>query len=130
MTSEALYEQSRNLHHQTKKELEDRTAAVNKLSEEKATLYAQLKHTREKLDNQLNDILRLREQFRLEFTGIAQKILDDNSRKFTDNNEQQMRQILEPLKVNISEFKQKVEETYDKESKERFSLGKEVQRLI
>jgi DNA recombination protein RmuC len=32
--------------------------------------------------------------------------------------------------LNINEFKQKVEDTYDKESKERFSLGKEVHRLI
>ncbi len=102
----------------------------NKVNEEKATVYAQLKHTREKLDNQQNDILRLREQFRLEFTEIAHKILDDNSKKFTESNELKMKQILEPLKLNIHEFKQKVEETYDKESKERFSLGREVQRLI
>ncbi len=95
-----------------------------------ATLTAQLKYTREKLDNQHNDILRLREQFRLEFSELAQKILDDNSKKFTASNEEKIRQILDPLKNNLSEFKQKVEETYDKESKERFSLEKEVKRLI
>jgi len=75
-------------------------------------------------------ILRLREQFRLEFSELAQKILDDNSKKFTASNEEKIRQILDPLKNNLSEFKQKVEETYDKESKERFSLEKEVKRLI
>ncbi len=95
-----------------------------------ATLTAQLKYTREKLDNQHNDILRLREQFRLEFSELAQKILDDNSKKFTASNEEKIKQILDPLKNNLSEFKLKVEETYDKESKERFSLEKEVKRLI
>lgn len=103
---------------------------LNKANEEKAALYEKLRNTREKLDNQQNDILRLREQFRLEFSELAQKILDDNSKKFADSNEQKIRQILEPLKNNINDFKQKVEETYDKESKERFSLGKEVHRLI
>ncbi len=95
-----------------------------------AALTAQLKFTREKLDNQHNDILRLREQFRLEFSELAQKILDDNSKKFTASNEEKIKQILDPLKNNLTEFKQKVEETYDKESKERFSLEKEVKKLI
>lgn len=130
MTSEALYGQNLQTLAQTKIELGETTSLFNKVNEDKAALYAQLKYTREKLDNQQNDILRLREQFRLEFTEIAHKILDDNSKKFTESNEQKIKQILEPLKLNIHEFKQKVEDTYDKESKERFSLGKEVQRLI
>ncbi len=130
MTSEALHEQGRQALEQTKADLNETAYLYNKVNEDKATMYAQLKHTREKLDNQQNDILRLREQFRLEFTGIAHKILDENSRKFSESNEQKMKQILEPLKLNITEFKLKVEETYDRESKERFSLGKEVQRLI
>lgn len=41
-----------------------------------------------------------------------------------------MSAILTPLKTQLVDFKQKVEDTYDKESKERFSLGKEVERLI
>jgi DNA recombination protein RmuC len=130
MRAEALHQQSQERVAQIQHQYSEVTASLNKVNEEKATLYAQLKHTREKLDNQQNDILRLREQFRLEFSELAQKILDDNSKKFTESNEQKIQQILEPLKLNISEFKQKVEDTYDKESKERFSLGKEVQRLI
>jgi DNA recombination protein RmuC len=41
-----------------------------------------------------------------------------------------MKAILDPLKDDLGIFKQKVEETYDKESKERFSLGKEIERLV
>jgi DNA recombination protein RmuC len=128
--SHALHEQAQLMVAQMEQQLGERTALLSKANEDKATLYAQLKHSREKLDNQQKDILRLREQFRLEFSELAQKILDDNSKKFAETNEQKIRQILEPLKNNINEFKQKVEETYDKESKERFSLGREVHRLI
>jgi DNA recombination protein RmuC len=130
MRAEALYQQVQQTTAQIESQKNETSALLNKANEDKATLYAQLKHTREKLDNQQNDILRLREQFRLEFSELAQKILDDNSKKFAESNEEKIKQILEPLKLNISEFKQKVEDTYDKESKERFSLGKEVQRLI
>jgi len=41
-----------------------------------------------------------------------------------------MRAILNPLKSELLEFKKKIDDTYDKESKERFTLGKEVQRLV
>ena len=128
--ADALHKQVKEQYDILTNQLEERYMQLNKANEDKATLYAQLKSNREKLDNQQNDILRLREQFKLEFSELAQKILDDNSRKFSESNEQSIRQILEPLKTNITEFKQKVEDTYDKESKERFSLGKEVQRLI
>ena len=128
--ADALHKQLKEQYDQLHLQLNERYTQLNKANEDKATLYAQLKSNREKLDNQQNDILRLREQFKLEFSELAQKILDENSKKFSESNEQRIRQILEPLKTNITEFKQKVEETYDKESKERFSLGKEVQRLI
>ncbi len=128
--ADALHKQLKEQHEQLNLQLNERYTQLNKANEDKATLYAQLKSNREKLDNQQNDILRLREQFKLEFSELAQKILDDNSKKFSESNEQSIRQILEPLKTNITEFKQKVEDTYDKESKERFSLGREVQRLI
>jgi len=39
-------------------------------------------------------------------------------------------EILAPLKNDLGDFKKKVEETYEKESKERFSLGKEIDRLV
>ena len=95
-----------------------------------ANLTAQLKYNREKLDNQQNDMLRIREQLKHEFNELSQKIIEEQSKKFTLSNEEKIKQILDPLKTNLAEFKLKVEETYDKESKERFSLGKEVHKLI
>ena len=41
-----------------------------------------------------------------------------------------MDSILKTLSDNIESFKKKVEETYDKESKERFSLGDRVKELL
>jgi len=41
-----------------------------------------------------------------------------------------MTEILAPLKTELGAFKKKVEETYEKESKERFSLGREIDRLV
>jgi len=84
----------------------------------------------EKLLRQKEELNQIGESFKFEFKNLAQNILEEKTQKFTEVNEQKMKAILDPLKNELGTFKQKVEETYDKESKERFSLGKEIERLV
>lgn len=73
---------------------------------------------------------KLNEQLKLEFAEIARRIMTDQSNHLSAKSEEKLGELLKPLKTEIGEFKKKVEETYDKESKERFSLGKEIDRLV
>ena len=84
----------------------------------------------EKLELQKAELEMIGNQFKHEFKNLAQSILEEKTEKFTAVNEEKMNALITPLKAQLGEFKQKVEDTYDKESKERFSLGREVQRLI
>jgi DNA recombination protein RmuC len=84
----------------------------------------------EKLAQQKDELTQIGEKFKFEFKNLAQNILEEKTQKFTEVNEQKMKAILDPLKNDLGIFKKKVEETYDKESKERFSLGKEIERLV
>ncbi len=84
----------------------------------------------EKLELQKSELEMIGSRFQHEFKNLAQTILEEKSARFTALNEEKMNALISPLKNQLGEFKQKVEETYDKESKERFSLGREVQRLI
>jgi DNA recombination protein RmuC len=83
----------------------------------------------EKLQTQKEEMDAMGKKFNTEFENIANKILDTKSEKFTELNKVNLKTILEPLGKNITEFKTKVEEVYDKESKERFSLGEKVNEL-
>jgi DNA recombination protein RmuC len=94
-----------------------------------ATALADNKALNEKLATQKQEMEELGKKFNLEFENIANKILETKSAKFTEQNKEQLKGILEPLGENIKEFKSKVEEVYDKESKERFSLGEKVKNL-
>jgi DNA recombination protein RmuC len=105
-----------------KKELSD-TSQV--LATSKATNEA----LNEKLQTQKDEIEALGKKFNTEFENIANKILETKTEKFTELNKTNLKTILEPLGKNITEFKTKVEEVYDKESKERFSLGEKVKEL-
>jgi DNA recombination protein RmuC len=95
-----------------------------------AILQTQLESAHEKLTGQKQELESIGEKFRFEFRNLAQGILDEKTAKFTQVNEEKMKAILDPLKTELVDFKKKVDDTYDKESKERFTLGKEVQRLI
>lgn len=105
-----------------KKELSDTNQAL-------ATSKATNEALNEKLQTQKDEIEALGKKFNTEFENIANKILDTKTEKFIELNKTNLKTILEPLGKNITEFKTKVEEVYDKESKERFSLGEKVKEL-
>lgn len=73
---------------------------------------------------------KISEQLKLEIEALADRVMKANSHEMAQKNEAKIGEILKPLQTELGEFKKKVEETYDKESKERFSLGKEIERLV
>ncbi|MCE3255008.1 MAG: hypothetical protein K0R25_502 [Rickettsiaceae bacterium] len=121
-------------------------------SEEKNSLlnkfYEELKKTNLQQQNEINflnkevakasainsslkeEILAIQQASRLEFSNIANKILDEKSEKFTQTNKANIDGILKPLGESIEAFKKKVEDTYDRESKQRFSLDEKIKELI
>ena len=112
-----------------KLELKTKTEEYNELNKITASLTANNRAIEEKLDTQKGEMEELRKQFNLEFEHIASKILDDKSIKFTKLNQDNLTGILKPLGENIELFRQKVEDVYINEAKERFSLGEEVKKL-
>ncbi|MBV1777028.1 DNA recombination protein RmuC [Burkholderiaceae bacterium DAT-1] len=117
-------------------ELQQTTQRANQLEQVLSSLkaqHAELQAMRDADQRQFEEKLALlrdaREQMGAQFHQLATQILDEKSKKFTEQNQQQLGGLLAPLQERIKEFQQKVEETYDKESKERFSLANEVKKL-
>ncbi|MCG2792969.1 MAG: DNA recombination protein RmuC [Weeksellaceae bacterium] len=114
-------------------ELAKEISSIQKNKEEllsaNATLFANYKNMQENLEKQKEDFVKLQETSRLQFEKTANQILDEKSQKFTQLNQNQLKLILEPFQEKINELKNTVNETYDKESKERFSLGEKVREL-
>lgn len=80
------------------------------------------KYLEEKLQGQKREIEEVRENFNKEFQLIADKILEQKSQKFTEQNQQNLKILLDPLGKNIEEFKKQVQESYNAEGKERHTL--------
>lgn len=102
---------------------------ANRYREQIVQLETILDQERQQTTEKLALLSESREQMTLEFKSIANEILEEKSRKFTISNRESIAEILKPLNEKIQHFEKKVEETYDRESKERFSLAKEIRSL-
>ena len=100
------------------------------LTDEKLNIVAENSVLKEKLLFQKTEIEHLHKQTTLQFENIAQRLLEEKSERFTAANKQNIDAILQPLNENIERFKKQVEETYDKESKIRFSLDERIKELM
>jgi DNA recombination protein RmuC len=83
----------------------------------------------EKLENQKTEIESLQKRLTAEFENIATKILKERSDEFSLSNHKNLSEILNPLKERIHNFEKKVDETYDKELRDKISLREEVRKL-
>ena len=90
------------------------------------TLELERSQTKEKFEFRENTEKQLSNQFKI----LADEILEEKSRKFTDQNKTNLDQILEPLKIKISEFQGKVQEVYIQEGKDRSALSEQVKQLM
>jgi DNA recombination protein RmuC len=70
-----------------------------------------------------------KEDLAVRFKNLASEILEDKSRRFAETNKQGLETLLNPLREKIGEFQVKVEQAYDKESRERLTLQGEIKRL-
>ncbi len=96
-----------------------------KLSE----LETRLEDERKNAEEKLALLQEAREQLKMEFQNVANKIFEDKSQKFTDQNRENIEGVLKPMREQLLEFKKKVEDVYDKESKDRVSLLNEIMHL-
>lgn len=114
-------------------ELKSATAEREKTLLELTSKYSaketELKHLHDRLLEQKQEIVEIREKLNVEFRNLANEILEEKTKKFTEQNKTNIDQILKPLGEKIKDFEKKVEETYDKEAQQRFSLKEEVKRL-
>jgi len=111
-------------------QIEELNLKLSELTGQVSKLTANNTFLSEKLTTQKAEIEELQKTAHLQFEKIANRLFEEKSSKFTEANKQNIETLLNPLKEDINKFKTKVEETYDRESKQRFSLEEKVKDLI
>ena len=72
---------------------------------------AEIQNLEAKNREQKEEVEKLQEKFTAEFENLANKILDEKSVKFTEQNQKNIKNILSPLQEKIQLFEKKVEES-------------------
>ncbi|MCY1331244.1 RmuC family protein [compost metagenome] len=110
-------------------ERERKDAELRRLDADRASLEAELREQRESHEQRMTDLQAARDDLRAQFAELAGKIFDEREQRFAETSQQRLGQLLDPLKERIQAFEKRVEESYQQEARERFSLGKELERL-
>ena len=95
-----------------------------------ATSQAERRNLEERLENQKEEVEKLRKQLNTEFENMANRIFQQKTEAFNRLSSETLSNLLKPFGENLKEFKHQVEEVYDKESKQRFSLEDRIKELM
>ncbi len=113
--------------------LHDEIRQITQLADDRGMELAglQIAHANlmEKLRVQKQELDELQKRLTSEFENIASRILKEKATDFSESNHTNLSRILDPLKEKISLFEKKVEETYDRELRDKISLKEEIVRL-
>ncbi len=96
-------------------------------------LNSELKVKLQEQNLSLNQQIKLLEQsekrLKVEFENLANRIFETNSKNLKTQNIESMSHILSPIKEQMNSFRKKIEDVYDKESKDRSALANELKNL-
>lgn len=110
-------------------QLEEARENATQLRTQLAGLKAELDSQREVSDEKIQLLQDAKKQLTTEFENLANRIFDDKAQRFNLNSQQSLAGTLNPLREQLTEFKKKVEEVYEKEARERTTLAAELGQL-
>lgn len=120
----------------TQQQLEEGKAIITKYQAQELALHTQLAKVETvnsnllaKLEEQRQEVAQVEDKLAVQFKNLANDLLEEKSKKFTDQNKENLEALLKPLGERIEAFEKQVEQT-NKEGLERsVALRTEIARL-
>jgi len=110
--------------------LSEKGEMILNLNNDLTSIRESFRNVKERLENDKKEMGELQKKFQTEFENVANRILDDKSRKFIEINEQNISKIIFPFRDKLSDFKKDIENLYKDESREVISLKGEIKSLM
>jgi DNA recombination protein RmuC len=128
-----LLQQEKNVHQNTTTDLNEEIKHLRNEKEKIQILLTQkqseLNNLKTKLDENKSEIEQIQSKFTKEFENLANKILEEKSSKFTLQNQENLKQILNPLQEKIQNFELRVERTNKDNIELHAALGQQLKQL-
>lgn len=112
-------------------EAAQRESVARRAAESRAAeLAARLEEQQQSAIVRYKDLEQARERMKLEFQHLAAEILDDKSKRFDQTQQQQLGQLLTPLREQLGDFRRAVNDAYEKENNARVALQTRIDDLV
>lgn len=112
-----------------REELQKSLDARQRAEQQATALGTRLQEQNHAAQEKLALLERVREDFKDKFATLANELLEEKSKKFTEQNQANLGNLLDPLREQLGDFRKRVDEVYDKESRERQLLKVEIDAL-
>lgn len=113
---------ARSVHEQLRAQLADAQSQA-------AVLKTTLDKEREAASDKLQLLQQAEQEMSLRFQKLSQDILEDKSRRFAEQNQHNLEQVLKPLREKIAGFEQQVKSAYELETRDRVALKEQIAQL-
>jgi len=111
-------------------EREEKNEIVIELTRQLSEKKADLANLEIRLKDNKSELEKIQEKFSTEFKNLANEILEEKTKKFTEQNKTNLDEILKPLSERIKDFEKKVNDTYNNESQQRSAMKEQIRILV
>ena len=109
--------------------LEEKEAAILALEKQRSELQTRLQEEREQSRARLAELKEAREAMQKEFKLLADRVLEDNRRRFGELSRSSVEEVLKPLRQQVTEFRERIDRVHTEETKEMATLMQEIRQL-
>ncbi len=110
-------------------QLSDCERELADLRDRNARLESRLESERHQAEEKLNLLTEARDSLTHQFKTLSQEILEEKSKRFTEQNKAGLESLLKPLSERIAGFEKQVRETYNEENRQRGQLTEQLRQL-
>ncbi len=102
---------------------------ILELTAENSSAKISLLNVQDKLNDQKQEVEEMQNRMKFEFRNLANDLLDEKSKKFTEQNQSNLNDILKPLGEKIKEFEKKVEDSHKESLEKNAGLKQQMEDL-
>lgn len=124
-----LTERDEQIHHLTQ-ERQNLTEKLTALSQELTGLQTTLTEKEKHFSEQQQNFEQSKQQLGVEFQNLANRILDEKSRSFSQSNQTALETLLKPFREQIEGFQKRVNEIHSESVKGNAGLEAEIKKVL
>lgn len=114
---------------QATRQLEEQSRTLAELQQDNVRLKAELEHEKRSAAEKIQTLTDAEKRLQTAFENLANRIFEDKGRALTEQHQQRLSGLLQPLKEQLESFRNRVDEVHKQETEQSARLLEQVRQL-